>query len=128
MSLKQFYIENATKETLLMEVEHLEAVVSELRAQLAKALRDIAPINRENERLLTVVESLRKKNHTHATTIHTLRKRVAAERRVKRKDVMILLSDGKSPKEIIALGYSKSDVKNARALLRKSPNEPTNNQ
>jgi len=134
MSLKQFYIENATKETLLMEIEHLEAVVSELRAQLSSAVRELDKLKpelrkaqNENERLSRMVERLQHKNNIHVSTISNLRSRLGIKTANKGKEVLSLLLDGKTKEEIRALGYDRRRIFEAMKLISETNNEPTNN-
>ena len=134
MSLKQFYIENATKETLLMEIEHLEAVVSELRAQLSSAVRELDKLKpklrkaqNENERLLRMVGRLQHKNNIHVSTISNLRSRLGIKTANKGKEVLSLLLDGKTKEEIRALGYDRRRIFEAMKLISETNNEPTNN-
>ncbi len=124
MSLKQFYIENATKETLLMEVEHLEAVVSELRAQLSSAVRELDKLKpelrkaqNENERLLRMVGRLQHKNKNHTTMISDLRNQLGIKTINKAKEALSLLLEGKTKEEVMALGYDRRRVSEALKLI-----------
>ncbi len=124
MSLKQFYIENATKETLLMEVEHLEAVVSELRAQLSSAVRELdkskselGKSQNENERLSRMVERLQHKNKNHTTMISDLRNQLGIKTINKAKEALSLLLEGKTKEEVMALGYDRRRVSEALKLI-----------
>ncbi len=128
MSLKQLYIENATKETLLMEVEHLEAVVSELRAQLCESEKEA----REFRKIKGHYQSLLQLSLTKDKEIHRLRKSFGIKKRVTKKEIIAMIESGASDAEIKQkLGVHRSSIYRAKEILGivgRNKNEPTNNQ